>query len=196
MTWDQVSSDWACQVCESGKPLFRPVDDGPSGSDSPAAVTGSAAGQPEAFEKTFDDFETYMADIHAMAETGESIIEPMRTCKPTFSWDDILIKGAQLAKIPLNCDHPVNTRTNIGPGAGQPLVVETPIYITHMSFGALSKDAKLALARGSAAVKTAMCSGEGGILPESRQSAYNHFLRLNQRSIQPKIATNSTHNNG
>jgi len=176
VTWDQVSNDWACHVCESGKPMFRPVDDGRSGSDSLSAVTGPATGQPEVFEKTFDDFETYMADIHTMAETGESIIEPMRTRKPTFSWDDILIKGAQLAKIPLNLDHLVNTRTIIGPGAEQPLVVETPIYITHMSFGALSKEAKLALARGSAAVKTAMCSGEGGILPESRHSSYKYIF--------------------
>jgi hypothetical protein len=55
---------------------------GSSGSDSPAAVTGLTAGEPDAFEKTFDDFESYMADIHAIAETGKSLIEPMRTKKP------------------------------------------------------------------------------------------------------------------
>ena len=176
VTWDQVSDDWACDVCESGKPLFRPVVDGPSSSDSPAAVASPAAGQSEVFEKMFDDFETYMADIHAIAESGESIIEPMRTRKPTFSWDDILIKGVQLAKIPLNQDHPVSIQTTIGPGAKQPLVIESPIYITHMSFGALSKEAKLALAKGSAAVKTAMCSGEGGILPDSHQSSYKYIF--------------------
>ena len=45
VTWDQVSDDWACHVCESGKSLFRPVDDGRSGSGSTAAVTGPAAVQ-------------------------------------------------------------------------------------------------------------------------------------------------------
>jgi glutamate synthase domain-containing protein 2 len=176
VTWDQVSDDWACHVCDSGKLLFRPIDGGTTGSDSPAVVTGLTSGETDAFEKTFDDFESYMADIHAIAETGKSLIEPMRTKKPTFSWDDILIKGAQLAKIPLNLDHPVNTQTTIGPGARQPLVIETPVFITHMSFGALSKEAKLALAKGSAAVKTAMCSGEGGILPESMQSSYKYIF--------------------
>jgi glutamate synthase domain-containing protein 2 len=111
-----------------------------------------------------------------MAETGESIIEPMRTRKPTFSWDDILIRGAQLAKIPLNQNQAVNTQTTIGPKAQHPLVIDTPIYITHMSFGALSKEAKIALAKGSAAVKTAMCSGEGGILIDSMESAYKYIF--------------------
>ncbi len=45
-----------------------------------------------------------------------------------------------------------------------------------MSFGALSKEAKLALARGSAAAKTAMCSGEGGILPEALETSYRYIF--------------------
>ena len=65
------------------------------------------------------------------------------------------------------------------------MVIETPVYITHMSFGALSKESKLALAQGSAAVKTAMCSGEGGILPESMRSAYRYIFEYvpNQYSV-------------
>ena len=54
--------------------------------------------------------------------------------------------------------------------------IESPVYITHMSFGALSREAKVALAKGSAAVKTAMCSGEGGILPESLESSYKYIF--------------------
>ncbi|MBT8364386.1 MAG: FMN-binding glutamate synthase family protein, partial [Deltaproteobacteria bacterium] len=130
----------------------------------------------EGAQKVFDEFETYMADIRAMAETGESIIEPMRTRKVSFSWDDILIKGAQLAKIPLNHEQPVNTKTTIGAGAKHPLIINTPLYITHMSFGALSKEAKLALSKGSFSLKTAMCSGEGGILPESMAYAYKYIF--------------------
>ncbi|MGB6866198.1 MAG: hypothetical protein WBE11_10945, partial [Candidatus Aminicenantaceae bacterium] len=83
-----------------------------------------------------------MTDIHEMADTGRPIIEPMRTRKPTPSWDDILIIGAQLAKLPLNKDVPVSTETTIGPMAKKPMVIETPVYVTHMSFGALSKEAK------------------------------------------------------
>jgi glutamate synthase domain-containing protein 2/rubredoxin len=173
--WDRLPEDWACHVCESGKSFWRMAGDTPA-SDLSGGGVEVAADTESVPEKTFDDFEAYMADIHVMAETGQSIIEPMRTRQPTFSWDDILIKGAQLSKVPLNHDQPVNTKTVIGPRAAHPLEIESPVYITHMSFGALSKEAKIALAKGSAAVKTAMCSGEGGILPESFESAYKYIF--------------------
>jgi glutamate synthase domain-containing protein 2 len=56
------------------------------------------------------------------------------------------------------------------------MVIQTPVYISHMSFGALSAEAKTALAKGSAAVKTAMCSGEGGILPSSIDNAHKYIF--------------------
>jgi glutamate synthase domain-containing protein 2 len=109
----------------------------------------------------------------------------MRTKIPVPSWDDILIKGVQLAKIPVNHDVPVTTKTVIGPEAKHPLVIETPVYVTHMSFGALSREAKIALSKGSASAKTAMCSGEGGILPESMDNAYKYIFEYvpNQYSV-------------
>ena len=177
--WHQLPDDWACHVCDSGKSFWQMTDDTPAGESSQgsAEVASEVAVASESLpEKTFDDFETYMADIHIMAETGQSIIEPMRTRQPTFSWDDILIKGAQLSKLPLNHDQPVNTATTIGPRAAQPLELGSPVYITHMSFGALSKEAKIALARGSAAVKTATCSGEGGILPDAFENAHKYIF--------------------
>ena len=76
-----------------------------------------------------DDTEPYMTDIHRIAETGASISEPMRTKQPVMSWDEILLKGAQLARIPLNPDDPVNVQTVIGPEAKKPLVLETPLFI-------------------------------------------------------------------
>ncbi len=123
-----------------------------------------------------DECEEVMEDIHRISVTGESIIEPMRTTKGVISWDDILIKGVQLAKLPLNENEPVNSRTIIGSRAKKPLIIESPIYITHMSFGALSREVKIALAKGSAAVKTAMCSGEGGIVEESFQNSYKYIF--------------------
>ena len=143
----------------------------------------------EAWRRPSDDLETQMAAIHQMAETGESITEPMSTARRGLSWDDILIKGAQLARLPLNADEPVRTETIIGPKARQPLVIATPIYITHMSFGALSKEVKLALAKGSATVKTAMCSGEGCVLPESLESAHKYIFEYvpNRYSVGKEI---------
>ena len=123
-----------------------------------------------------DEFETVMEDIQSMSVSGHSITEPMRTTNKVISWDEILIKGAQLSTLPLNEDEAVNTRTTIGPNAKYPLIIETPIYITHMSFGALSHEIKIALARGSSAVRTAMCSGEGGLVEQSLESSYRYIF--------------------
>jgi len=174
--WEDLPDDWVCPICESEKSLFEVVED--SEEDNPAAETTVKKEKMSIDQliRSSDETESLMADIHTMAETGQSVLEPMKTKVPVISWDDILIKGAQLAKIPLNHEDPVTTKTIIGPNANKPLIIETPIYISHMSFGALSKEAKLSLAKGSAAVKTAMCSGEGGILPESMESAYKYIF--------------------
>jgi len=141
-------------------------------------LPGKPSAGPERWRESIgsDQVEEYLSDIRTMATTGASIIEPMRTRKPAPSWDDILIKGAQIARIPLNADVPVITRTIIGPGASRPLIIETPIFVSHMSFGALSREAKIALARGSAAVGTAIGSGEGGILEDERKHAYRYIF--------------------
>ncbi len=118
----------------------------------------------------------YMDEIHEMAVSGKSIHAAMGTKMPMPGWDDILIMGAQLARLPLDDDAPVKTETVIGPKAAKPMVIENPVYVSHMSFGALSKEAKTALAKGSAAAHTAMCSGEGGILPEEREAAYKYIF--------------------
>jgi glutamate synthase domain-containing protein 2 len=173
--WDELTDEWACHVCESGKSVWTIVDAAP-GPDVSDGEPKDTSGSLDDYKRLSDDLEVHMADIHEMAETGQSIIEPMRTRKPTPSWDDILIKGAQLAKLPLNKDVPVITKTTIGPMAKKPLIIEIPVYVTHMSFGALSKEAKIALAKGSAAAKTAMCSGEGGILPESLENSHKYIF--------------------
>ncbi len=185
--WDDLSEDWVCPVCESPKsffsktdeaePLTEPLEDKVETiTDVPALVD---------LQKTMADAEPYFADIQAIARSSRTMDEPMRTKEPVISWDEILFKGAQLARIPLNHQDPVNTRTVIGPRALTPLVIETPIYISHMSFGALSKPAKTALARGSAALNTLICSGEGGILPEEFDAAYRYIFEYvpNQYSV-------------
>jgi len=172
--WNDLPSDWVCPVCDSGKPFWRRANAEPDiSTDNPAGNNHPLSFIPG---KTEDSHESYLSDIHTMAETGQSIIEPMQTKKPVVSWDDILILGAQLARIPLNHADPVDTTTIIGPQAAKPLSIATPIYISHMSFGALSREAKTALARGSKVMQTAIGSGEGGILPESRDNAYKYIF--------------------
>lgn len=135
----------------------------------------------------------YMKEIHEMAVTGKSISAAMGTEIPMPGWDDILILGAQLDPMPLDEDAPVDTRTVIGKHAAKPLVLENPVYISHMSFGALSREAKIFLARGSAMAHTAMCSGEGGILPEEMEAAEKYIFEYvgNLYSVTPDNLRNA-----
>jgi rubredoxin len=174
--WNELPDDWTCPVCGSGKISFILME---TASQAVAATLPSKNVDSEylaEWQRTSDDIETHMSDIHRLATTGHSIIEPMRTRISPISWDEILIKGAQLVKLPLNKSQPVSVQTTIGPGTAVPLIIESPVFVTHMSFGALSKEAKLALVKGSAIVKTAMCSGEGGIIPESLDAAYKYIF--------------------
>ena len=95
--------------------------------------------------------------------------------------------------MPLAEDSQVNTGTIIGKHAKKPLILENPVYISHMSFGALSKEAKIALAKGSALGKSAMCSGEGGILPEEMAAADKYIFEYvgNLYSVTPENLRNA-----
>jgi len=172
---EDFPDDWKCPICGANKKHLKPIKEKEE-PKPPPIKKDEIQGYLEEWARKTDELEIHMADIHWMSQHAESIIEPMRTEKDVISWDDMLIKGAQLAKIPLNKDDSVNTKTVIGKNAKYPLVIETPIYVTHMSFGALSREIKIALAKGSAAVKTAMCSGEGGILKESMQNSYKYIF--------------------
>ena len=118
----------------------------------------------------------YMEEIHQMAVSGKSIGGSMGTTMPMPNWDDILILGTQLNPPPLNEEDNVEIMTVIGKNAKRPMILQNPVYISHMSFGALSKEIKIALAKGSSMAKTAMCSGEGGILPEERENSYKYIF--------------------
>jgi glutamate synthase domain-containing protein 2/rubredoxin len=175
--WEELPDDWTCPVCGSSKSEFFLVqEEEPTAAPALESVGIGEEAYLKRWNRPTDAMETHMNAIHRMAESGASIVEPMRTQVCTVSWDDILIKGAQLAATPLNEDEVVDAQTVIGPGADHPLVIETPLFVSHMSFGALSQEAKLALAKGSAAVRTAMCSGEGGILPESLEASYRYIF--------------------
>jgi len=95
---DHLPKDWACRVCESGKPYFNPVAKTDTDRGKSEGVSEKTSAVNHAIPRPHGDFEIYMDDIHTMSETGQSLIEPMRTMKPTFSWDQILIKGAQVGQ--------------------------------------------------------------------------------------------------
>ena len=99
-----------------------------------------------------------------------------RTELPT--WDDIQFITAQLATPPQLDDAPIGTEVVIGPRAKKPLKLSIPLFVSDMSFGALSEEAKVALARGAEKAGTGICSGEGGMLPEEQAENSHYFYEL------------------
>ncbi len=93
-------------------------------------------------------------------------------------WEDIQLLTAQLYKVPLLDDHPVGTQVVIGPIAKKPLTLDLPLFVSDMSFGALSEEAKTALAKGAELAGTGICSGEGGMLPEEQANNSRYFYEL------------------
>ena len=94
------------------------------------------------------------------------------------NWNDIQFLPAQLATRPLLDEESVTTKVVIGPKAKKPLILDMPIFVSDMSFGALSREAKIALAKGAEMAGTGICSGEGGMLPEEQQNNSKYFYEL------------------
>lgn len=161
----------SCPVCRQDISNFVEVNK----KEASGNLAVSELSYPSEFAKS-DEGVRAMDMIHEMAVTGEPIVSAMGTRLEMPSWDDIVILGCQLNPQPLEGDVDVNAQTVIGKKARKPMVLESPVYVTHMSFGALSRETKIALAKGSAAVGTAQASGEGGILPEEKENAYRYIF--------------------
>ena len=93
-------------------------------------------------------------------------------------WDDLQIMAAQMATKPLMEDENVGTELIVGPEAKRPLRLRIPLMVSDMSFGALSEEAKISLARGAELAGTGICSGEGGMLPEEQAENSRYFYEL------------------
>ncbi|WP_424947535.1 glutamate synthase-related protein [Candidatus Spongiihabitans sp.] len=93
-------------------------------------------------------------------------------------WDDLQFIVGQLANLPLLDDAEVDSALVIGPNAAKPLKLKMPLLVSDMSFGALSEEAKIALAKGADLAGTGICSGEGGMLPEEQQANRRYFYEL------------------
>ncbi|NOZ11200.1 MAG: glutamate synthase [Gammaproteobacteria bacterium] len=90
-------------------------------------------------------------------------------------WDNLQIMAAQMATKPLMEDVNVGTELIIGPEAKKPLILKIPLFVSDMSFGALSEEAKISLAKGAELSGTGICSGEGGMLPEEQEANSRYF---------------------
>ena len=94
------------------------------------------------------------------------------------TWKDLQVLTAQLATRPLLDEEEVGTELVIGPRAAKPLVLKIPLFVSDMSYGALSEEAKVTLAMGAELAGTGICSGEGGMLPEEQAANSRYFYEL------------------
>jgi methylamine---glutamate N-methyltransferase subunit C len=129
--------------------------------------------------------EPTVARIHALARDGLSKLGHHGEMgamgvprKDLPHWDDIQVLPAQLARKPLLDEVPVSTTVTIGPRAAKPLQLDIPLFVSDMSFGALSEEAKTALARGAEMAGTGICSGEGGMLADEQAENSRYFYEL------------------
>jgi glutamate synthase domain-containing protein 2 len=129
-------------------------------------------------------------DIHIKSDLGRYRMRGMAMFKPIPTWDDLTFLPGTLTRFVIEgYREKCRTETVIGPKAKQPMVLDIPIYITGMSFGALSYEAKVALARGATMAGTATCSGEGGMLPDERRFSSKWFYQC----IQSRYGFNPHH---
>ena len=148
--------------------------------ETPVAVGDSGAPAARATPK-----EPTVAFIHELARDGLSKLGhhgPMTSMgvprKDLPHWDDIQVMAAQMARKPLLDEAEVGTELVIGPEADKPLRLDIPLFVSDMSFGALSEEAKVSLAKGAELAGTGICSGEGGMLPEEQQANSRYFYEL------------------
>lgn len=145
---------------------------------APASKDGVPVAAPTPEEPT-------VARIHELARDGLSKLghhgEMGSMCVPRKDlphWDDIQILPAQMAQKPFLDDHAVSTNVTIGPRANKPLNLDIPLFVSDMSYGALSEEAKIALSRGAEMAGTGICSGEGGMLNEEQAENSRYFYEL------------------
>ncbi len=119
------------------------------------------------------DLSQMVSEIKARAELGKPIVKSTRSrvIYGKLSFDDLVFVPAQLARLPRDYyREEIDATTIIGKGDNA-LKLSTPIMIAAMSFGSISKEAKIALAKAASMVGTATNTGEGGMLPEERKEA-------------------------
>ena len=94
------------------------------------------------------------------------------------SWNDIQFLPAQLSRKPLLDEEKPDTSVVIGSNAKKPLKLDIPLFVSDMSFGALSREAKIALAKGAEMAGTGICSGEGGMLEDEQKENSRYFYEF------------------
>jgi glutamate synthase domain-containing protein 2 len=119
-------------------------------------------------------------EIRYKAAMGKHRIRGCGTPQRFPNFDDLMVLPSQLTRMSIDTyREDCKTQTVLGTRyARRPLVIETPIMISGMSYGALSKEAKTALAMATDIVGTSINNGEGGLLPEERDNSYKQVVQV------------------
>lgn len=121
-------------------------------------------------------------EIQEKAALGRYLIRGFGTLRsrPLPSLDDLTFLPASLTRIPLEgYRERCVTTTVLGTRfAEQPISLDIPVMITGMSYGALSLNAKVALAQGASRVGSSTTSGDGGMLPAEREHSKTMIVEV------------------
>lgn len=118
-------------------------------------------------------------DIQTKAKIGRYRVRGYGANRALPSFDDLIFMSACMSRMVVEPHlEDCTTKTVLGSRfAKEPLEIETPVIIAPMSWGALSKEAKIALAKGAALAGTAAATGEGGMMEEERAAAKYLFYQ-------------------
>lgn len=186
-TAEENGDAYLCQCKQSGNLPFcdgkhKKLSHDQIGQEILLESDGNSDGMPKAAPTPE---EPTVAFIHELAKDGLSKLghhgpmAAMGVARPKLpDWDDIQIMVAQLARKPLMEDTNVSTDLVIGPEAKKPLHLSMPLFVSDMSFGALSEEAKTAMAVGAELAGTGICSGEGGMLTDEQEANNRYFYEM------------------
>jgi glutamate synthase domain-containing protein 2 len=113
-------------------------------------------------------------DIQLKAQLGRYRLQGFSTHRRVPSFDDLTFVPCTLSRVPLEgyrerCE----TRTVLGSRyASKPIVLDRPITISGMSYGALSRTAKVALGKAATRLGISTTTGDGGMLLDEREASH------------------------
>ena len=120
-------------------------------------------------------------ELSLRAEEGKVIGRPLGSPKHFLGFENLMFSPRQMGQLSLPATAQVDMQVTIGPQAEKPMAIQIPLMISAMAFGlALSEQAKIALARASKQLGTAICSGEGPLLPEESGEAGKYVLQISR----------------
>lgn len=162
--FEDLPGDWTCPVCGAPKSLFEKVEEAPAQPE----VEKTPAAEPVA--------SAAVSYIQQIAATGKMVIESAGATTELSPWQDVLIMAGQLAHKPLASDVAIDTEVILGKTAKQPLKLKVPLMSSHMSYGALTGETKVTLAKGASQIGAAVGSGEGGLYEPEFAAAANYIF--------------------